>query len=360
MVSPGLEEVAAGELRKLGLGNVRVIPGGVEFHGSLADAARANLWLRTATRVLVRLATFRAPGRRELAAGAARVPWREWLPAGAALAVEVTCRKSRLYHSGLVEEVVREAVGAETPAEGERETATLFVRLFADTCTLSLDTSGERLHRRGYREETSRAPLRETLAAGLLLLCGYDGSEAFVDPMCGSGTLPVEAALIASGRAPGLVRTFALERCPRLPRGTFERLREEARAAERPAQAPILGADLHGGALAAARRNAERAGVLELLRLERCDVARLAAPAGRGLLVTNPPYGRRVGQGAGESAATLRRLGEALAGEFRRWRRAVLLPPAMRRHLHLSAAQSWRLDNGGLPVELVALRGEEG
>jgi len=351
VASPGLEPAVRSELRALHFAAVSAAPGGVAFRGDLREAARANLWLRSATRVLLRVAEFDAPGRRELLARSARANLSPFLEPGRPAKIHAACHKSRLYHSGLVEEVLREALALPSPQSGE-PSILLLARLVHDRCTLSIDTSGELLHRRGWRQETSRAPLRETLAAGMLLLCGYDGSQAFADPMCGSGTLAIEAALLAGGRAPGLRRAFAIEAFPGFSAQAMAALRAEAEAAAHAPAHPILAADVHAGALASARRNAERAGVLAHVRFERCDAGRLRAPAETGLLLTNPPYGARLA-GTDDAVAAL---DAALRGPFRTWKRAFLAPARGRRAgLGLPVERATTLDNGGIRVELVEL-----
>ncbi len=353
--APGLERVVAGELKTLGFSNVRELPGGAAFRGSLADALRANLWLRTASRVLLRLAAFDAPGRRELLARLKRLDLSAFVGPREPIAVSATSHQSRLYHTGLVTEAILEAF-ARLPAARGAAAPQLFVRLVRDRCTLSIDTSGELLHRRGYRLGAARAPLRETLAAGLLLLCDYDGSRPLADPMCGSGTIPIEAALIATGRAPNAARAMAVDRFPGAEPAALAKVRAEALASACPAGAVILGADVNGGALATARANAERAQVASVIRFERANVADLRPPAPAGLLLTNPPYGRRLSRLArGTDAwAALR---SALTGAFASWRRAVLGPGVeLRERLKLSVVRAVRLENGGLPVELLEYR----
>ncbi|MGZ6123970.1 MAG: THUMP domain-containing class I SAM-dependent RNA methyltransferase, partial [Myxococcales bacterium] len=216
--APGLEPVLLSEVQALGLPG-RALAGGVEIDGDLAEAMRLNLWLRTASRVLLRLGEpFRAATFPELVRKASALSWEEFLRKGVGAAFRVTCRKSRLYHSGAVAERLHQALQARTkfpvpPAEaGEEapEDAQLFVARFErDLCTLSVDTSGALLHRRGWRGPQAKAPLRETLAAALLLAAGFRGEEAVCDPLCGSGTIAIEAALIAIRRAPGIGRAFA-------------------------------------------------------------------------------------------------------------------------------------------------------
>jgi putative N6-adenine-specific DNA methylase len=252
--------------------------------------------------------------------------------------------------------VVREAFGLATPPK-DQPAPILHVRIVKDRCTLSLDTSGELLHRRGWRLDNGRAPLRETLASGLLLLAGYDGSQPLVDPMCGSGTIAIEAALLAAGLAPNGRRVMALEAFPSADRIALQRVRDEALATRPRPHAPIHASDVHGGALHAARSNAGRAGVAGSIRLERGDVGRLAAPAASGLLVTNPPYGRRIARPRQERDDALGSLMRALTGPFAGWERFVVGPGSeLRRALRLPVIRAAQLENGGLPVELLQFR----
>src|SRR5438270_6773550 len=212
---PGLERILSREM------GAKAAAGGVETDGNLADAARLNLTLRTATRVLARLGSFRATTFADLVRKARSLPFDLCLRKGEPVALRVTCHKSRLYHSKAVAERLREAIGerlgapppeASASEESDSPPQLLLARFDHDECTVSADTSGALLHRRGYRLAQSRAPLRETLAAAMLLAAGYSGNEPLVDPLCGSGTIALEAALIARRRAPGIARSFALER----------------------------------------------------------------------------------------------------------------------------------------------------
>lgn len=322
--APGLEDAAAEEAREAGFADVRPVPGGVDLRG---DPLRANRMLAIPNRVLQRVARFPARTFAQLVAGAEAIDWR---PFGG-LTPEVTCRKSRLYHSG----AVAERLAGVVPAGPGK----LFARLHRDVCVLSVDTTGELAHRRGWRLETGRAPLRETLAAGILRLAGWRPGTALLDPMCGSGTFPIEAAVRAAGRWPGDDRTFACEAwCPSTPL---------------PSRAPvptiIAGLDRHAPTIEAARRNAERAGVD--VRLEVGDARAAEPPAAAGLLVCNPPYGRRI-SGPGALAV----LGGLLTGPFADWPAAVLCAdarhaPALGRPVRARHA----LRNGGLRVDLLLL-----
>jgi putative N6-adenine-specific DNA methylase len=350
---PGLEQVLSRET------GAEASAGGVELEGDLARAARLNLTLRTATRVLVRLGDFRATTFADLVRKARSLPFDLCLRKGDPVALRVTCRKSRLYHSGAVAERLREAIGERLGAAPPEATADeeadsppqlILARFDHDVCTVSADTSGALLHRRGYRLAQSRAPLRETLAAAMLLAAGYDGSVALADPLCGSGTIAIEAALIARRRAPGIARAFALERWPGFDPAVLARLRDEARGTEL-AKAPdtILASDADPAAVLAARENAERAGVATDLGIEERALREVRVGPGPGLLATNPPYGVRV-------TADLTRLYSDLGDLARRsgFRLAVLT--ATRAYAaagRLRFEKAFRTQNGGIPVELL-------
>lgn len=352
VVAPGLEEVARAELAGAGIVGARAEPGGVSFRGTLATALEANVRMRTATRVLLRVATFQAPGRRELGLAAKRLALDALVPPGAPLRVSVSCAKSRLYHTGLVAEVVLEAL-RRPPAPATSEAPELFVRIVRDACTVSLDTSGDPLHKRGWRVEPGRAPLRETLAAGSLLLCGWTGAAPLQDPMCGSGTFAIEAALMASEVAPGLGRAFACEAFPSFDSAAGKVIREAAAARRRPSGVPIVASDVHAGSLASARRNAERAGVADVVRFDRADVGRVVPVAETGLVIVNPPYGKRIDHARKPGDDWHGAVAAAFRGPFRRWTRAVFAPPAASRGLFDGPpGQTHRLSNGGIPIEL--------
>jgi len=323
---PGLEGVAADEARAAGFADVQPIAGGVNVYG---DPLRANRMLAVPNRILQRVARFPAHNFDQLMAGAADV---DWSPFGG-LTPHVTCRKSRLYHSGAVAERLAAVV---PPGPGG-----LFARLSHDRCTLSVDTTGELAHRRGWRLETGRAPLRETLAAGLLRLAGWAPGTALFDPMCGSGTLPIEAASWASGRWPGVDRDFACGAwCAPTP------------LPDRSVVGTVIrGADRHAPTLEAAVRNAERAALADAVDLSWAvaDARDAAPPAPTGLLICNPPYGRRV-RGPGAYGV----IGALLAGPFAGWRAAVLCAdPRHAAALGRAPAARHHLRNGGLKIDLL-------
>ncbi len=318
---PGLEAVLADEARVAGF-DAAPVPGGAVFRGGWPEVWRANLTLRGPSRVLARIGAFRALHLAQLDKRARRFPWAETLRADVAIRVEATCHTSKIYHEGAarqrVADAIRETLGATIADEAGTGAITLRVRIERDLVTLSLDTSGELLHRRGYKPAVNAAPMRETMAALLLRACGYAGAEPVLDPMCGSGTFVIEAAEIAAGLAPGRARSFAFERL-----ATFD---PEAWAALKAGLVPrgttsrFHGADRDAGAVAMSRANAARAGVGDIATFREAPVSALARPEGPpGLVIVNPPYGTRLGE-----AAKLRplysALGVALRERFAGWR----------------------------------------
>ena len=274
VTAPGLEPICAAELRPLGIRGT-IEEGGGAWKGDLESVARGNLWLRTASRVLVRVAEFTAKAFFELELHAKQIPWDRFVSPGSKVDFRVTCRKSKLYHSDAVAQRLAQALqrrvanvqlvdssdaGDENAAESDHQ---LFVvRFVRDVCAVSADTSGALLHFRGYRQELAKAPLRETLAAAVLLGAGWSGDTPLTDPMCGSGTIPIEGALISRRMAPGRARTFAFLRWPYADKKMWDAVLESARAGELPSSpVEIVGADRDAGAIAASRANAERAGV---------------------------------------------------------------------------------------------------
>ena len=363
VTAPGLESLTAGELRSLDLTPSGQEPGGVSFEGTLVDLARANLHLRTASRILVRIGAFHARALGELERKAGLLPWRDWLPQDLPLTVRASCRKSRLFHQRAVAERILAALGSsgEIPGGSEPEEdqevpgQLILVRVFRDECTVSLDSSGALLHRRGYRQATAKAPLRETLAAALLLASGWNPDTPLIDPFTGSGTIPIEAALLARRIAPGLNRDFAFRRWPRWDEQVWRQLTDQAREWARPrAPAAMLGADRDAGAITAARSNAERAGVAGDIEF-RCEaVSRLAPPPGTGALVTNPPYGVRVGD-ARKLRDLYARLGQVVRERLPGWRATLLLPSTpLERATGLRFNELLRTRNGGLAVRVVS------
>jgi putative N6-adenine-specific DNA methylase len=272
----------------------------------MAAAYRANLWLRTASRVLMRLAEFPCQTPEELYQGVRSIPWERLITPAMTLAVDCNLRDSALTHSGFVAlktkdaivDTVRDQTGARPSVDTKDPDLRVNVRLFRNLLTLSLDCSGAPLDRRGYRLDRHEAPLKENLAAALVELSGWDPALPFLDPMCGTGTIAIEAALKGVRLAPGLLReTFGFKRWRDFDRTLWERLVEEARAAVLPElPAAVVGSDLSASAVAMAQQNARRAGVAELVRFSQHRIQELSPPQGPGVLIFNPPYGKRLGE----------------------------------------------------------------
>jgi putative N6-adenine-specific DNA methylase len=371
--APGLSAVVAEELRALSLPAGTVSEAGVEIALTLDDLVRCNLWLRTASRVLVRLGERDTRHFTELEALAARLPWREVIARQATVRLRVTARKSRLYHTGAVAERVGKAIAAVLPdvrfaatatdEEDESESAAaqlVVVRLDRDRCTISVDSSGALLHRRGWRQATAKAPMRETLAAAVLSVSGWTPDVALSDPCCGSGTLVIEAALRAAGAAPGMSRSFALTDWPVWSAEASRLMRdaqEAARSAMRMERVPrLIATDRDAGAIAAARANADRAGVGACIRFEQVALSD-ASPLPSGTwTVSNPPYGRRVQAGGSASPASahaLRALYRAFDLRARAAQGGLALltdDPALAAAAGLTDAPALRTSNGGLAV----------
>ena len=363
VTQPGLEALTAEELARLGVTAGPVEPGGVPFDTDRRGLYSANLALRTATRVLVRVASFHAASFAELERHARKVEWGAVLPKGSAVRFRVTSRKSKLYHQDAVAErllrAAGEAVEAIHPAgpaavheDHDDDPPQVFVvRLFRDTVTVSADSSGALLHRRGYRRAVAKAPLRETVAAAMLLAVHWSGGAPLVDPFCGSGTIPIEAALIAAGMAPGRHRRFAFERWGGFDQAVWTELLSRADARVQPVTIPIIGGDRDAGAIEAARSNAERAGVSEMIEWRQVPLSKLEFPEGEGWVVTNPPYGVRIGER--ERLRDLyARLGQVMQAHPG-WRLAFLSShPMLAGQTGLRLSTSWSTNTGGIPVRL--------
>ncbi|WP_372574913.1 THUMP domain-containing class I SAM-dependent RNA methyltransferase [Ruegeria jejuensis] len=295
VVTPGLERPLAEEARALGFDAPVISPGGVTVQGHWPDVWRANLWLRGATRVLVRIGAFRAFHLAQLDKRARKFPWADTLRADVPLRVEVTCRKSKIYHAKAaaqrIERALSEVLGATIDSKAD---LVVKVRIEDDLCAISLDTSGESLHKRGHKPAVGKAPMRETMAAMFLRQCGFDGSETVYDPMCGSGTFVLEAAEIATGLAAGRSRSFAFQHLADFDAAAWDEMRDTS--PPRTPAARFFGSDRNDGAIANSIRNAEAAGVDAFTRFHRAAISDIAPPEGPpGLVIVNPPYGARIG-----------------------------------------------------------------
>ncbi|MFZ5470216.1 MAG: THUMP domain-containing class I SAM-dependent RNA methyltransferase [Myxococcota bacterium] len=363
----GTEDLLVAELEALGGKKIRQDRGGVRFFANLNEALRICLWTRLAMRVLYPLGESNAHGAQGLYDAAARVPWEEHLTTRSTFAVESTLKDSEHAHSGFVSLKVKDAIvdrlrdklGARPDVDTRHPTVRVVAHLAKERLSLSLDLVGEPLHRRGYRIQTTPAPLKETLAAALLAAAGYTGEEPFADPLCGSGTLVVEAGLIATRTAPGLRRSFAVERWPHLgktARAALDELRAEAKTSQRPAPFLLLGRDRDAEALDAARRNAAAAGLSGAVRFEEADATLAAPPPGPGgLLVSNPPYGDRLTAGGQKGMKTFYfKLGEALA-QWKGWRMELLAGnEAFESAFHARPTNRRKLWNGPIACTLLS------
>jgi 23S rRNA (guanine2445-N2)-methyltransferase / 23S rRNA (guanine2069-N7)-methyltransferase len=300
----GLEAVVARELVALGYSTQTIQPGRVLFHAEPAAIARANLWLRSADRVLLRLGTFEATDFGQLFDATYALPWHEWLPADACFPVSGRSIKSQLSSVPACQKIVKKAIveklrsahAVETlPETGPRYSVE--VALLDDRATLTLDTTGPGLHKRGYRKLVGRAPLKETLAAAMILLSYWRPDRPLVDPFCGTGTIPIEAALIGRDMAPGLNRSFAAESWPAVSAELWEVARQEARDRVKPAvPVTILGTDTDDEALKLARYHASQAGVDHDVQFSHRDFHDLSSTRQYGCVICNPPYGQRMGE----------------------------------------------------------------
>ncbi len=422
---PGLEAVVQRELARLGI-QARLVEGGVEWEGGWDDLVAAHLHLRSASRILVRIGSFRARALGELERKGAALPWEAVLPSELPVRFRVSAGRSRIYHEGAAEERMGrvleargyrlwdggdrdgshggpadhppatpsvEAAGADVPSTGAADPSsapadpssspadpsrspaapssppdtpspsfsTLVVRIFRDEVTVSADASGRHLHQRGYRLEPGSAPLRETLAAGALLSLGWHGETAFLDPFAGSGTLPIEAALLAMGVPPALAtadreaRDFAFRSWPGFHREGLIKAVEEARRRILPEPPhPILAADRDSGAVEALRQNAARAGVLEHLVVDQAALSRTPDPGPGGWIVTNPPYGARLGDRKRLRPlyrALGRRMGEAWVG---RRMGLFVADPILERTMGIQLREVFATRNGGIRVRFLA------
>jgi putative N6-adenine-specific DNA methylase len=369
--APGLERILGSELDQMGVSDGEVIEGGVAFNGDLASLYNANLSLRTASRVVVRVAEFHADSFHELERRAKRIRWDDYLSRGSRVQFRVTCRKSRLYHSDAVAERFADAIvqrvgavdiapagpASEDPDHSlaaEALSQLFIVRLTHDNCVVSVDSSGPLLHRRGYRLAGGKAPVRETLAAAMVIGSGWDRRSPLVDPMCGSGTIAIEAALFGRRIPPGLHRSFAFQAWPGFDSELWESTK--AIAAQKvlsTANGVLLASDRDDGGVKLAKENAERAGVLVDINFQSQPISAIEPPPGPGLIITNPPYGIRVGE-RGPLRNLYAQLGKVLKEKTKGYSLALLsADTTLESMLRLPLEEVFRTRNGGIPVRLM-------
>lgn len=362
VTAPGLEKFTALELARLNLlpraaQEIGSGTGGIPFRGDLRALYTANLHLRTANRILARVGNFfYAETFTDLLNKAARLPWERFLQAGQPIELRVTCHKSKLYHSDAVAQRLQEAIetrlGGSAPHPPPGTPHQLIVaRVDHNQVTVSIDSSGDLLHRRGYRLAVAKAPLRETLAAAMVLASGWDFTSPLIDPFCGSGTIAIEAALMARGIAPGLNRRFAFMDWQNYDAALWQEVRAAAQPSERRVP-PIFAADRDTGAVQMARENAQRAGVAEWVTFQQQAISYLQPPETAGWVVTNPPYGVRI-----EDGKDLRNLyaqfGNVLRARCPSWYVAVLCnDPIFTGQMGIAFETALFTVNGGIPVKL--------
>ena len=318
VATPGLEGPLCAEARAKGF-KAKTVPGGVMLRGGWPEVWRANLEIRGASRVIARIGEFRANHLSLLDKRARQFPWGDVLRPDVPFRVDVSCKSSKIYHSGAaaqrIERAIAEELGATASPEAE---VCVKARIEKDLCTIGVDTSGELLHKRGHKQAVAKAPMRETMASLFLRQCGFDGTEPVVDPMCGSGTFVIEAAEIAAGLQPGRSRRFAFEQLATFDAASWQRMRDAPSGATPAVR--FYGSDLDPGAIRMSRANAERAGVAGITEFQERAIEDLAAPAGPpGLVIINPPYGDRIGERA-RLQSLYRAMGQTLLTRFSGWR----------------------------------------
>ncbi len=361
----GLEALLVEELRDCGATAAEAVHGGVTWQGDWSACYRANLESRLATRVLWRVGMGRYRGEIDIYKLAYSVTWAKWFTPDDTLRIYVTAQKSPLKSLEFITLKIKDAVcdhfrtvaGRRPSVDTANPAVRIHAFLTADTATLYIDTSGEPLYKRGFKPAAVEAPLKENLAAGILRLSGWQPGETLLDPMCGSGTFLLEAAQMALDIAPGLGRHFAFERLRHFDRAAWAALRGAAEKRRQPARPlPIFGSDIVGELVRRSRENLQAAGLAECVTLERADVLERQPPAAEGVMVSNPPYGVRIGE-AEELAAFYPRLGDALKQRWSGWRCLFFSgDTALPKLIGLKASRRTPLFNGALECRLYEYR----
>lgn len=360
VVVPGLEGLVEDELKSLSAHDVVRIEGGVSFSGSMDAVCRINLRSRCITRILIRLAKFKALSFPELYNKCKKIPWEQYIPDGRSLRINATCHSSRLMHSGRVSQAIRDAMADRLSQHGvsiqdsDDNVQRIFIRIEHDQCLISIDSSGERLDRRGYRLHSGRAPIRETVAAGILQWMVWQPDTPLLLPMCGSGTFAIEAALIGQHRSAGLEHEFAFLHWPMLKPRRWQRVLDKASAMKKSPSLHIEASDIDPAILQQAVANAEKAGVADCISFSQQDIRlmhrqlELQRP---GLIICNPPYGDRI---KGDAPSLYKDIGTGLRKNFPGWRVAVIVPDkTCESSLGLPAVKRLKIKHGGKWVWVV-------
>jgi putative N6-adenine-specific DNA methylase len=362
-VARGLEALAAQELTELGA--IDATPGfcGVAFSGDQELLYRVNLWARIPFRILVKLAEFPCLDPTDLFEGLQSIDWQQHITPDLTMAVTATGKNDQLNHSHFTAVQVKRAIteqqkaklGDRSDVDTENPAVRINVHIEEDSCTVSLDSSGNSLHRRGYRPAVGAAPLKESLAAALVKMSGWQPELTFLDPLCGSGTLPIEATMQALNIAPGIFREkFGFETWPSFNQELFDRLFKAAETGEKSALiAPIIGSDHNSGVIQQAQSNAVKCGIDQHLQFLHRELADLEAPADCGVLMCNPPYGERLGRDS-DLGAFYGLLGDVLKHRFKGWTAFVLSGnKELAKSIGLKSAQRMPVFNGTLPCQLM-------
>jgi len=365
----GLEIPLSNELKTLGAEGISVTDGGVHFSGPGSLSYKVNLHSRTASRVLWRVAKARYTTEQQIYDTAFALPWADWFDVSRTIKINMTGIKSPLRSLDFATMKIKDAICDKfREGCGERpsintQVPDIRIHAFLDDSwmTLYLDTSGDALFKRGVRQYTNIAPLRENLAAGILMLSGWQPGTPLLDPMCGSGTFLIEAAQMTLNIAPGIGRHFAFEKLHTFNDEKWQAMRNEAIAAQKPVEPlPIYGSDLYGDELKAARLNLENAGLLNAVSLKQANVLEITAPADHGVLVANLPYGERMGE-LDEMRVLYPQLGDVLKQKFKGWNAYLLTADlAMPKSIRLSVSRKTPLFNGALECRLFEYKIVEG
>lgn len=357
----GLETPLSEELKALGAEGIHITDGGVHFSGAGSLSYRVNLHSRTASRVLWRVAKARYTTEQDIYDTVHALPWKEWFDETLTIRVNMAAIKCPLRSLDFATLKIKDAICDKfRELTGERPSVNthapdIRIHAFLDEIQMSLyvDTSGDALFKRGVRQYTNIAPLRENLAAGILILSGWKPGTPLLDPMCGSGTFLIEAAQMSLNIAPGIGRHFAFEKLHTFNAEKWQAMRAEAIAAQKPVTPlPIYGSDLYGDELKAARLNLENAGLLNAVSLKQANVLEITPPADHGVLVANLPYGERMGE-LDEMRVLYPQLGDVLKQKFKGWNAYLLTADlAMPKSIRLSVSRRTPLFNGALECRL--------
>lgn len=350
----GLEAIVANELKELGYYDLKVENGKVTFEGDERDIVTCNMWLRTADRVLIKMSEFKAQSFEELFQGTLAVDWGKLMPKDAFMHVVGKSVKSTLFSvpdcQSIVKKAVIEAMKREYNTEWFSEDGAEYkieVGILKDIVTLTVDTSGSGLHKRGYRALAGGAPMKETLAAALVLLSKWEPSRILADPMCGSGTIAIEAALIGKNIAPGLNRSFVSEKWDIIPKNIWEENRKFARNAINNNEVKILASDMDGSVIRIARQNAEKAGVADCIAFQKIPVQEFSSKKRYGFIICNPPYGERLGNEK-QIEQLYKQMGEVFQN-LKDWSYFVITShPEFEKYFGLKANKNRKLYNGRL------------